>query len=176
MISSFLTRRIPKPQPPLKNDPQARKLYKMEREFCGISIYHSVKREHLLTILEHACRYYNISAPKLVLGSNAKDKVFGRSFVTTHYRPDGSVEKETDHEIWLNRAHHGANVSVLLHELAHHITDQYFEQHRDHGKQFCAIYMHLLDKYRILPSDCFRLIAKRRGIKIAKRFRPDALR
>lgn len=176
MISSFLVRRIPRPKPPLKKDPQARKLYKMEREFCGTSIYHHVKRVDLLTILNHACRYYGVMIPKLTLGSNSKDKVFGRSYVTIHYREDDSVEFMDEHEIWLNRAYHGDNVAVLLHELAHHIVDQRFDRAYDHGKTYCAIYMHLLDKYRLLPSVCFRVLAKRRGIEIAQRFRPEAVR
>lgn len=148
----------------------------MEREYCGSSIYHHVKREDLQTVLEHACRYYGVLVPKLTLGRKPKDKVFGRSYVTMDLRPDGSVEKYYNHEIWLNCAHHGDNVSVLLHELAHHIVDQYFDHAYDHGKTFCAIYMHLLDKYRILPSICFRVLAKKWNIQIGHRFRPSALR
>lgn len=148
----------------------------MEREFCGSSIYHHVSRKNLQVILEHGCRYYGVLVPKLTLGSKANDKVFGRSFVTTHFREDNSVERESGHEIWLNRAHHGDNVSVLLHELAHHIVDQRFDHAYDHGQTFCAVYMHLLDKYRILPSVCFRVLAKKWRIKIGARFKPDAIR
>ena len=171
MISKFITSRIPRPKPPLKNDPQARKLYKMEREFVGTSVYHTVRKEDLQTVMEHVCRYYGVAVPKLIIYSKPSEHVFGRSIVT--------IEKDgryTDHEIRLNRGFHGANVTTLLHELAHHITDTYFEQHGDHGAQFVAIYMHLLHKYRIIPSDAFRVIAKRRGIRIAARFRPAAIR
>ena len=82
----------------------------------------------------------------------------------------------SDFRVGLNRGFHGVNLITLLHELAHYIVDITYEGHHDHGKEFVGVYMHLLDKYRIIPRDAFRVIAKRRRIKIANKFKPAAIR
>jgi predicted SprT family Zn-dependent metalloprotease len=64
---------------------------------------------------------------------------------------------------------------VLLHELTHYIIDRIYVGHEDHGKQFAGVYMHLLDKYRIIPSIAFRAIAKKHRVKIAGKFKPGAI-
>ena len=67
-------------------------------------------------------------------------------------------------------------VAKLLHELAHYIVDSTYVNHQSHGKQFVGVYMHLLDKYRIMPNCAFRALAKKCKVKIAGRFKPDAIR
>ncbi len=171
MISPFLTRPIPKPAKPVQSDPQRSRFYKMEREFVGCSVYHKVSRDDLETIMRHACSYYRIKAPKLVVYSKPEERVFGRSEYDE--MPDGSL---ANFEIRLNRGFHGANVCTLLHELAHYIVDNTYENHHGHGKKFVGVYMHLLDKYRVLPAVAFRALAKKWRIEIAGKFKPDAIR
>lgn len=143
----------------------------MEREFVGCSIYHKVSRDDLETIMRHACAYYRIPAPKLVIYNNPADRKFGESEYMLH--SDGAM---TDFKIRLNRGFHGANVVTLLHELAHYIVDNTYEGHHGHGKKFVGVYMHLLDKYRVLPAVAFRALAKKWRIEIAGKFKPAAIR
>ncbi len=65
---------------------------------------------------------------------------------------------------------------TMLHELAHYITDYTWVGHGGHGPKFVGVFMHLLDKYKMIPNDAFRLVAKRRNIKISGRFKPGAIR
>ena len=170
MLSPFLTRPLPKQVTGLlKTDPQAKLVYKMEREFVGVSVYHKVDRQHLLLVMNHVCKYYKVAVPKLIIYNKPKERIFGSSSSVVFDDGTGA------YDIRLNRGFHGANLCTLLHELAHHICDSYYENHEDHGKEFCGIYMHLLEKYRVMPSCAFRAMAKRWGIRIAKKFKPEAL-
>tara|TARA_R100001143_G_scaffold28420_2_gene28092 strand:+ start:11388 stop:11909 length:522 start_codon:yes stop_codon:yes gene_type:complete len=172
VISRFLTHPIARTNKSCPGDPQRTRLYKLEREFIGTSVYHQASQKHLCLLARHVCSYYCVPEIRVVVYNDPDQKCFGES---VSYSDDDFVTTY-GHEIRLNRGYHGANLTTLLHELAHYISDQYFEHHRDHGAQFCAIYMHLLDKYRVLPAFAFRALAKKWGVKIAGRFKPAAIR
>ena len=174
MISPFLTRPIPENLRPAAKDLQRTRLYKMEREFVGVSINHQVSRRRLQELADHACRYYMIQPIKVVVFNDPKKRIFGESVY--YYYDDHETSKKFGYAIRLNKGFHGANVCGLLHELAHYIVDGTYADHEEHGKKFVGVYMHLLAKYRIFPSDCFRLLAKRYRIKIAGKFEPSAIR
>lgn len=143
----------------------------MEREFVGVSLHHTAEKRELEKYLRHACRYYKIKPPKLSIYDDPKDETFG--YAESDIHEDGSRSNTV---IFLNRGYHGANLITLLHELAHYIADDTWPGHSGHGPKFVAVYMHLLHKYRVIPRDAFRLIAKRRNIRIHNKFRPDAIR
>lgn len=82
----------------------------------------------------------------------------------------------TNLRIRLNRGYFGNNVGTLLHELTHYIVGDTYVDFQSHGIQFVGIYMHLLDKYRIMPNCAFRALAKKCGVQIAGKFKPDAIR
>jgi len=172
VISRFLTRQPGKGRKKrLVSDPQRRKLYYMERHFDGMTIKHHAERQHLLDIRDHVCKYYGLEPIKLYI-VDRKPPEEGHDdlgWTTTTYEDESCA-------LYLNRAWYGDNAQTLLHELAHYVTDSHYEDHQTHGGQFCAIYMHLLDKYKMLPSDAFRVLAKRFGVRIAHRFRPSAIR
>lgn len=172
MISGLITHPLTRSFRATKKDPQRARVYKMEREFVGAVVYHRVSRDDLETVMRHACSYYRICAPKLEIYTDREHRIFGEA---VSWSDDGG-KTEYGHTIRLNRGYHGANVITLLHELAHYICDDTYKNHRDHGRQFCAIYMHLLDKYRVLPAVAFRALAKKWGVKIAGRFKPGAIR
>ena len=171
MISPFLTRSIGPPRRLVTFDPQRELLYKLEREIIGKSIYHVVSRKNLQTIADHVCRYYKLPTPKIKVVNQPSTREFG--WYISHSR-DG--EAPFDFTISLNRGFHGANVSTMIHELSHYITDTVYENNEDHGKEFMGIYMHLMAKYRIIPSDCFRLMARRHSIEIGTCFTPADIR
>ncbi len=171
MISSYLTRQPGKGRKKrCISDPQRRKLTHMERHYDGCTIKHHAERQHLIDVRDHACRYYNLPPIKMYVVRRKSPQEGHEDLGWTDTYANGSVA------LYLNACWYGDNVQTLLHELAHYITDSHYEDHENHGRQFCAIYMHLLDKYKMLPSDAFRLLAKRFGIKIAHRFRPNAIR
>jgi hypothetical protein len=171
VISPFLTRSLPKLGKLVQGDPQRVRFYKMEREFIGTVIYHKVGPRDLQTVADHACNYYRIKPIRIVVYDKPKERKFGESVCfSADGRPDFGFN------IRLNRGFHGANIVTLLHELAHYIVDDTYEGHDDHGEEFIGVYMHLLGKYRIIPSDAFRVIAKRHRIKIAGKFKPGAIR
>lgn len=159
-----LSRFITQPRKPLKpsqgSDPQANKVYSLEREIIGTVIHTRCPRAHLEAIVRHACRRYKVPRPKLTIVS-LTTRVFGWS---------------DDNGIDLNDWFHGDNVSVLLHELAHWITDRLHEDNKaqqdNHGPEFVGIYGNLLHDYKVLPIECFELLVKKHGLKMKSYPRP----
>lgn len=121
-------------------------------------------RSALMYALGKFCRYYRVPVPNLRIGNRS-----GKNEDAGWY----DMQAEA---IWLNRGKGGANMHVLLHEFAHYVTNYFYEDIEDHGPEFVAVYMHLLDKYSILPHKCFRLLARKHRVKIGRRFRPRAFR
>lgn len=152
MISKWFTHPPPKLKPDQKRDPQRRRMYRMEREFDGASIFTRTERHCLEDVLTHACRKYSVPRARLVIG-RSKERLMGYS---------------DDEKVYLNAAFHGQNLQTLLHEIAHWITEHLFEDHDTHGAEFTAIYMQLLNGYRVLPEFAFRKLARQYKLKIAK--------
>ncbi len=154
MLSHYLTHPIVQVRKHSNRDPQKYKLFRMEREFVGTCIYHIVAVDDLQRIADHACKKYKVLPPKVTV------------FRETGKRPpDGWY---LDGTIGLNAAYYAQNTCVLLHELAHHIHSSiWWDDTQDHGPKFCLIYAELLDRYRILPFDCFALLAEKWGVEIA---------
>ena len=154
MLSHYLTHPIPPVRKHSNRDPQKYKLFKMEREFVGTCMYHVVAVEDLQRITTHACRAYGVPRAEVTVFKDGGKKP-----------NDGWYE---DGKIGLNSAYSAQNTCVLLHELAHHIHFARFpDDTQDHGPEFCRIYRELLDSYRILPYECFELLAKKWGIEIS---------
>lgn len=143
----------------------------MEREFIGSSVYHSVSRANLQLVADNACRYYGVAPIKIEVYDKPDDRIFGRFMYYAH--ADGTIEPR---KIRLNRGFHGANLCTLFHELAHYVTDMRFGEGEGHGPRFAGIYMHLLDKYRVLPAVAFRALAEKWHVEIAGRFKPGAIK
>jgi hypothetical protein len=158
IISSFLTRkpRRDDTRPPIKDDPQKWLVYRMERRIIGQIVYHRVKRDHLQLIADHACKKWNV-IPVTINEYRHKERVFG------WYDYSGDVKR-----IRLNSRYNGMNAGTMLHELAHHITYQLWPDAEDHGPEFCDVYATLLDSYKMLPYECFLLLAKQHGIAVGE--------
>lgn len=145
---------------PPKSDPQRDKVYWLEAEINGTWNIDAASRSSLTYALGKLSRHYRVPEP-------------GLKIVSKKGGDSGWYEDET---IVLNRAMGGANLHVLIHEFAHYVTDCYYEDVENHGPEFAAIYMYLLDKYSILPHECFRLLARKHRVRIGRRFRPRAFR
>lgn len=143
-----------------RGDPQRDKVYALEYGLTGVWDFAHTPRKSLEAITKATAKYYKIDPPALrVINSKAIPDV-------AWYRYE---------RITLNKARGGANVMVLLHELAHYIVESTYETYEDHGPEFCAIYMHLLSKNRMLPAEVFRFMAKKMGVRVGRKYLPGSL-
>lgn len=162
MISKLISHPLKNPKPGPQYDPQRERLYSMEREIIGMAVHHGAKRSELLTVVEHACKYYGVPPPRLMVVNRPEQPVFGWTDTK---------------KIVLNRGYHGANVPTLLHELAHWIVDSFDTSRIEaHRPQFVGVYMHLLEKYRLLPEAGFRSLAKKWKVRIGTKYLPEDIK
>jgi len=132
--------------PPVKSDPQRHLVYAMERKIIGWTVHTTMPVNDLLDVAIHACKKYDADVPEIKIINKPKLRVFGYS----------------DHKITLNAGYNGQNLSTFLHELAHWLQDEVWHQtndwdlicpQEDHGPEFMAIYIHLLDQYKMMPRN-----------------------
>lgn len=136
----------------IKSDPQRHKVYALERMMIGQSVNTRCTRDHLRSILAHACRKEKVPVPPLKFVHKPDEKIFGWTIAPPL-------------EIILNSGFHGCNTFTLLHELSHYIADMRYEGHHDHGPEFVKVYMRLLDRYRIIPAYAFKVMLEKHGIE-----------
>lgn len=135
-------------------------LYALEDAISG-HCAHAIATKHVLESLAlDVCLYYAVDVVNI-------------RFINTRRNTHVAW---FDTEIVLNRAREGANGMTLLHELAHFLTDEFYTGVEHHGPEYCAIYMHLLDRWNYLPNRCFRLLAKQHRLMIGRRYRPVAFK
>lgn len=135
-------------------------LYALEDAISGHCAHSTATKQVLESLAEEVCMYYGTDVPTI-------------RFINTRRNTHTAW---FDHEIVLNRAREGANGMALLHELAHYLTDEFHSDVTQHGPEYAAIYMHLLDRWKYLPNRCFRLLAKQHRLQIGRRYRPTAFR
>lgn len=153
------TRRSP------KHDPQQHKLYRLERTIVGMALHTSTDANYLQQLSATLCGLYHVHPPRI----RRSAKQFEGDHIFARYIWE-------DQTIWLNPAFHGSNLSVMLHELAHHIADNlHGPEEEAHGPKFCAIYMYLQSKARLLPMYVFRVMAAKHDVEIASEWRPSAV-
>ena len=155
MISHVFTHPLQptNPKHAIQSDPQRHKIYAMEREFYGMAVNTHVKRKDLNEMSGWLCNKWRVKHPKITLIRDKKFKSFGYA--------------DEELGVLLNVAHDGDNYSTLIHELAHWIKDIRFGTHdEDHGPVFVGVYRSLMASAKLLPTDCFDLLAKRYDVKI----------
>lgn len=158
-ISKYFTHPPFTPKKDQPYDPQRRRMYRMEREFDGMTIGTTTDKKTLESIVQHACNKYRVPKPKFVVGRDKTDRM-------------GYVDYDAG-VLFLNARFYGQNTQVLLHELAHWMVDNLFEDTDQdeviyvHGAEFACIYMHMLNAYRVLPDFAFRHFAEKWKIQIA---------
>jgi hypothetical protein len=129
----------------------------MEAEYNGWWRMVRSPRHCLEDLVTAVCKYYKCEVPRLVVS-----------------RKKMSYEGDYADRVITLYAGMGDNPGVLLHELAHHLVDEFYPEAQNHGPEFCAIYMHLLDKWGFLPNEEFRRLAKKYKVRIGRRYRPKA--
>lgn len=137
----------------VKDDPQAERVYEMERDELGGHFDHRVKLSTLRSLAKIVCKEYEV--PPVTI------------YVRRLKGYDGAWH--TDNSIYLH-ADVGVNAVTLLHEVAHHITaHRHPKAHANapHGARWVRIYADLLDRCRLVPLAGMRAACRLHKVKIA---------
>jgi hypothetical protein len=70
-------------------------------------------------------------------------------------------------EVAFNRWKAPVHPIVVVHEMAHMVVTHYFTRRavEDHGREFCGVFMLLLNEYDFMPSDALKVVFRRHGVK-----------
>lgn len=138
-----------------KKDPQQNLVYFMEGDALG-SLQGRAKmtREDIREMAKQMCKNYQIPP----VGIRFKPL----EAVTAHWMEPGIIELNSS-------SSHARGILILLHELAHHLHFHFCpcNDHQDHGPQFMACYMHILDSARTIPFEGMKAICDSYGVKYA---------
>lgn len=136
-----------------KADPQQFLLYRMEREEIGARDYARLTFAECKRVSRSVCRAYAVPQVRL------RKKVMGR----------WAAEYESPGLITLNpKKGTATDLLTILHELAHHIHYHLWNGetvHQDHGQEFMACYLSVMDTVRLIPYDAMARVCRRRGIR-----------
>lgn len=144
-------------------DRQQSGVYDTEDEFLLGWMQHAKResRERLQAFADAVCRRYRVPEVRVVCPRK-------------HSRYHGQYFGDYDPpkvKLYVKRRsrYHGRSLPVLLHELAHHITDCKFQAVIEaHGPHFVAVAADLYHRYKVAPKRWFLAEAKRRGVKVAR--------
>lgn len=136
--------------PDLEGDPQAVRVYRMERDIKGMHKASTTDEADLNWYATEACKMFNV-------------KIVPEIYV---------VNKRTDDigwcnagGIWLNEYRSGNAFSIFLHEIAHWICDDLYPDAEGHGPEWAWIYIELVDRFRVMPRWLFTQLFDKYGIK-----------
>lgn len=137
--------RIPLKRGP-KSDPQQYRVYRMENEAIGGRHYCQLQDLEIVSMSKSVCEAYSVPQAKIEWVSLGKWAAEWQ---------DGTIR--------LNRHKATArSVLTILHELAHHVHGALggavAELQENHGPEFMACYMSILDTARIIPVVGMRAI------------------
>ena len=138
-LSPFMWSKRPRRGKKDPADPQAHRVYRMERRIAGWAIYAHVELDDLQRISDYICRKYGVKRVSIVI-ENQNSRVFGWF---------------SGNSIHLNADFHGDNTAVLTHELAHYITDELYPGEPSHGPSFVYVYGEILDRLNLFPIKQF---------------------
>lgn len=134
-----------------KSDPQQYRVYRMENEAIGARSYQSLRRADLGRFVRAVCREYRLPSVKL------RYENLGR----------WAAEWRSPNIIVLGIKTTSRDLLTIAHELAHHLHGALAEglTQEDHGPQFMACYLSILDTARIIPVVGMRAICAQYKIR-----------
>jgi hypothetical protein len=134
-----------------KKDPQRNEVYRWEEKFAHLFYQHGMSSRDVGRLVRSVATYYGISKPKLL-------RFRGGSTAPTAYAWDHGV-------IELNTSLAEFTGPLLAHELAHVICAAYGYEEPDHGPIWFGTYLHLLDRYKMIPKDASVPSARKARLK-----------
>ena len=142
-----------------KSDPQREEVYRWEKGFSQLFYDHGFLPREAHRLERQISRYYDIPRPKLRYARWGKKGFFGAAYGG----PRPMIVVNTDLGTF--------TAPLLAHEISHLITEFYNIDEPDHGERWMGTYLHVLDKFSILPLSMTVPSARASGL----RFRaPDA--
>ena len=137
------------------SDPQQFLVYRMESESIGARNYMQLSRQSIERFVRAVCRAYKLPKIKIEFFSHRKWAAMAI----------GSNRIQFAHKCT------SRDLITVAHELAHclhsHIAPDSELRHEDHGPQFMACYMSVLDTCRLVPVVGMRAICDSYGIRYA---------
>jgi IrrE N-terminal-like domain len=144
-----------------KKDPQQYQVYRMENEAIGARRYMSMDRPTIRQLVRSVCRNYRVPVVKV------RWKNLGKW--AAMWNDENDIGGEA---IVLNtRKRTAQDVMTITHELAHHIHHHLSDKkatslgQQDHGPQFMACHMSILDTCRVIPVVGMKAICDRWKVK-----------
>lgn len=135
-----------------KADPQQYRVYRMENEAIGSRHYRRLSRRGIRTLIRSVCRDYGVAVPRIVW------KDLGRW--SAEWSTRAGTEKRTIS--FSTRKKMSRDMLTVTHELAHHLHYEFAgliaDKQENHGPQFMACHMSILDTCRIIPIIGMRAI------------------
>lgn len=117
-------------------DPQAHKVYRMEREIKGLHKWTVVDESHLNDIAQDACKTFAVkNIPEIY--------IINKRIIDIGWCDANGI--------YLNTYRDGQNTQTLIHEVSHWIADDLYPDNEGHGCEWAWIYIELLDRYRMMP-------------------------
>lgn len=148
-----MPRKINKPIPKSpKTDPQQYKVYRMEKEAISACSYFRLSQKGIKAIVRAICRHYKLKQIRVKfadLGQWAAE-CHSPNFIVFSSRKGTSRDPIT-----------------VTHELAHHLHESLVPDsgHEDHGPEFIACHMSILDAMRVIPVVGMRAILDKYKIR-----------
>jgi hypothetical protein len=135
------------------DDPQQFLLYRMENEAIGARQYLSLTRNELTRYLKGLVKTYKAPPVKIVFEDLG---VWAAEWREPNIIVFGAKRASRD-------------ILTAAHEFAHHLHGWIAEERvqENHGREFMACYMSVLDVSRMIPVVGMRAICKSYGIKFA---------
>jgi hypothetical protein len=137
-----------------KFDPQRNEVYRWEKNFSQILYGHSMTSRSAHALARAMARYYGVEKPRL------ESVKLGKAGNTAAADGQEAIEINTDLAQWTG--------PVIAHEMAHIICHAYAVLEPPHGPTWLAVYLHLMDKFDIMPADGLCASAKNAGLKFTK--------
>jgi hypothetical protein len=161
----------------VKGDRQVWPLYWAERAFLPQPKYSPKLTQKRATEITEVVREWFKLPPITILTVNKPRWNESASAVAT---VDADNE-QTRARIRINVGRRPITLPVLLHELAHVITDHAYGLNKKvepHGREFAGVATYLYDRFRVIPEDALRVIWRRYKVRAftAVESSPRALR
>lgn len=135
-----------------KTDPQQYRVYRMENEAIGARKYMAMDRATAMTLARSVCRNYRVPIVKVKWEDLGKWAAEWRD----------SNDEGGECIVLGTRKRTSRDILTLTHELAHHIHHHLSEGmdalQQDHGPEFMACHMSILDVCRVVPVVGMRAI------------------
>ena len=132
-------------------DRQQQAVYSWEESFRSF-IEHTATRAQVRRLIGRACAMYGVTPPSVQFRSKAN----GRHVrLTSDYDPSLQL---------ITIGFKDCNHAIAMHEAAHAIVDELYENVETHGPEFMGVYLELLEWAKVAPRSALHASAQAKGL------------